>query len=251
MNSVRYFSFMQNEKGLSGENPFPVCGITCLSCGSMKPARDNGNRERVFRRLGLPPESVLALNQTHSRIVHVADSPSVLSCFSEGDGMISRNRDLVLSVSVADCMPVYIFDPVSGCFGVLHSGWRGTGIIRSAFELAFDEWGADPSGFHVLFGPHIRSCCYTVDAERAEYFARTFGPSCVSLDTERESRLDNWPYRLSLAEANRLLCVSLGVKENHIVDTNECTSCNGEFGSCRREGPGKFTNMAAFIHRID
>ena len=240
MSVVRYFSF--------GDSPsYPVCALTLAAAGPMKPTVDDANRERVFRSLGVTPSSVLAVKQIHSRIVHIADSPNSVRGFPEGDGILTRNAELVPSVTVADCMPIWLFDPETAVFGVLHSGWKGTGIVRSAIELAFDEWGAEARNFRVILGPHIRSCCYTVDAERAEYFTRSFGPSCVTLDREREAEGSQWPYRLSLAEANGLRCCALGILPDHITDVGECTACKQIYGSNRREGSDKFTHMAAFI----
>lgn len=250
MNPVRYFSFSETSGARGASDPngsAPVCGITTALAGPMKALQDEENRQRVFRMLGISSDLVVSVRQSHSRIVRVATSAAAFIDFPEGDGILTRSRDLLPCVTVADCMPVYLFDPVSRCFGVLHSGWKGTGIIRSAIELASDEWNAKPSDFRVILGPHIRSCCYTVDADRADYFKKAFGPSCVTLDPVRAATGDKWPWRLSLAEANRTLCLSLGVLEPNILDTNECTSCNTEFGSCRREGSGGFTHMAAFI----
>lgn len=240
MSVVRFFAF--------GKDPsFPECGITLAASGPMKPEKDDENRARVFRSLGIAAGTVLAVRQIHSRIVHVADTASSFLGFPEGDGILTRNPELVPSVSVADCMPIWLFDPVTGCFGVLHSGWKGTGIVRAALELASDEWDAKPSDFRVILGPHIRQCCYTVDAERAEYFTRAFGPSCVTLDMARKEAGNAWPYRLSLAEANRLVCEASGVLAGNIIDTGECTSCTPAYGSNRREGADHFTHMAAFI----
>ena len=33
-------------------------------------------------------------------------------------------------------MPLYLYDPVTGVFGIVHSGWKGTGIVVDAIELA-------------------------------------------------------------------------------------------------------------------
>lgn len=242
MSVVRFFAF-------NAATQAPECGITLAAMGPMKPGKDDDNRARAFRSLGIAPDAVLAVRQVHSRVVRVAESASPFASLPDGDGIITRNPELVPSVTVADCMPIWIFDPVTGCFGVLHSGWKGTGILRTAVELARDEWGAKPADFRVILGPHIRDCCYTVDRERAEYFERAFGPSCVALDAAREAEGNQWPYRLSLAVANRSLAASIGIRSENIVDAGACTSCEGEYGSNRREGPDRFTHMAAFIRR--
>ncbi len=223
------------------------CGLSLAASGCMGVQSGPENRKRLFRTAGIDPASAVALTQIHSRIVRVAESALAFADMPEGDGLITANDSLVPTVTVADCMPIWLLDPVSRWFGVLHSGWRGTGILRTALELASDEWGAKPENLRVILGPHIRSCCYTVDAERADYFRRGFGESSVTLDAERAAANDRWPWRLSLAEANRNLALSLGVLAEHIRDTGECTACNPLYGSNRRQGAPSFTRMLAWI----
>lgn len=255
--AVRWFCFPPSSADTRGggepaaSGAFPDAGLTLARAGAMKSARDEENRSRVFASLDIDPAFVISPTQIHSRIVHAVSAPGAWSGYPEGDGVMTRNPALVPCVTVADCMPVYLHDPVTGCFGVLHSGWKGTGIIARALELAASVWGARAADFRVILGPHIGDCCYTVDAERAAYFSQTFGPSCVSADPVRLASGDQWPYRLSLAEANRLLCLSLGIPADHIADTGLCTACGTEFGSNRRQGAGNFTHMAAFIRAHD
>lgn len=249
MSAIRYFAFPGEECRM------PRCCLTLASAGPMRLGVNDDNRSLAFRSCGIKASSVVALSQIHSRVVRVADRADLFADHPEGDGLLAIHEDIVLSVTVADCMPIYVFDPVTSCFGVLHSGWKGTGIVRSALELAGDEWGARPENFRIVLGPHIRSCCYTVDAERAELFARLYGPSCVTVravedgsdGAESKAALEKWPFRLSLAEANRSLCRSLGIRDENILDVGHCTSCDGEYGSSRREGPSSFTHMLAFV----
>jgi polyphenol oxidase len=241
MSAMRFFAFP------GGECRMPRCALTLASAGPMRLGTNDDNRARAFRSCGVNPSSVVALSQIHSRVVRVADRADLFAEHPEGDGLLAIHEDIVPSITVADCMPIYVFDPVTSCFGVLHSGWKGTGIVRSALELAADEWGAKAENFRVVLGPHIRSCCYTVDAGRAELFTRLYGPSCVVEDGERMASGDEWPYRLSLAEANRSLCRSLGVRDENILDVGHCTACDGEYGSSRREGSSSFTHMLAFV----
>ncbi len=225
----------------------PRCGVSLASAGPMKPARDACNRARYFSSLGLDAASVVSVSQIHSRDVLVAESSAGFEAFPAGDGIITRNSSLVPCVTVADCMPIFLFDPETRCFGALHSGWKGTGIVRVALDLARDIWGARPEDFRVVFGPHIHSCCYTVDAERFEYFSKNFTPACVAPDAARLAQNSPWPYRLSLAEANRAACLESGVLPERIVDSGACTCCLPAYGSSRREGGDSFTHMAAFV----
>ncbi len=239
MNPVEFFPF-----AIEGG---PECGLTLKACGPMKVGVNDENRMRVFRSLGIAMEDLVSVTQIHSRITRVADSVLTLRDRPEGDGIITRNRSLIPSITVADCMPIFLFDPVTACFGVLHSGWRGTGIVRTAFDIAEDEWGARAADFFVILGPHVRSCCYTVDEERAEYFKSSFGADCIEADSARAAAGSQWPWRLSLERANRNLLLSLGVQADHITSSSGCTACNEQYGSCRREGGAEFTHMAAFI----
>ena len=107
MSVVKFYSF--------GKSPtYPDCGITLAAAGPMKPGVDDENRARVFRSLAIPPDTVLAVKQIHSRIVHIADSAASFIGFPQGDGILTRNPDLVPSVTIADCMPIWLFDPVTG-----------------------------------------------------------------------------------------------------------------------------------------
>ena len=151
-------------------------------------------------------------------------------------------------VTVADCMPLYLYNPSTKVFGLVHSGWKGTGIIGHAIKKALENFGGNIKDFHVVLGPHIRSCCYIVNKERADYFAENFTAECVSPLEENgkcyagkrglsipwyngEGEL----YRLSLEKANLACILKLGIPEENITLIKDCTCCNTIFGSNRRE----------------
>ena len=193
---------------------------------------------------------IAAVELVHSKTVFAVDSIEELYG-KQGDGIITTNRNLIPVITVADCMPIFLFEPESGVFGVLHSGWRGTGIVKEAIEKAEKVYGASREKFTVVMGPHIHSCCYTVDEERANYFRVNFGASCVTpveneiLGRTKINRIsDEKLFSLSLADANLNLLRSMGVHENNIVVCRYCTCCNSEFGSFRRETFGLPADMS-------
>jgi YfiH family protein len=195
-------------------------------------------------------KTVIAPHLLHSQTVFAAESYDAVNHTATGfsseqpdnrtrlqemslDGIITTSPQLVPSITVADCMPIYLWEPKTRCFGLLHSGWRGTGIVVNALYLAERIWGSHPEDFYVTLGPHIHQCCYTVDEDRAEYFSNTFGTECVSLGEKMADGVTR--YRLSLAEANRQVLTSMGVPEEHILHCTDCTACDERLGSFRRE----------------
>ncbi|MFH2114583.1 MAG: polyphenol oxidase family protein [Spirochaetota bacterium] len=232
---ARQESFLTLE--LSGQGA-PAALLSTRSAGSMRyePGVHNTKRVAWLRSVGFDPDSVLALPLVHSRRIYKARVPADLAGV-EGDGIVTDNPDACAVLTVADCMPIFLFDPDSGAFGILHSGWRGTGILAEACRLMVAEFGTRTSRLSVGFGPRVGVCCYPVDEERATVFSNEFGSSAVV-------RLGGQP-RLDLVAANLALADSLGISSISVAQS--CTSCDSKLGSYRREGPLEFTRMAAAI----
>jgi len=222
---------------LPGQNA-PAAILSTRSAGSMRfiPGEPNLLREAWLGSMGFDPESVLSLPLVHSRRVYRARVPGDLSGL-EGDGLVTDNPAACAVLTVADCMPIFLFDPDSAAFGVLHSGWKGTGILAVACTLMAADFGTRASRLSVAFGPRIGVCCYPVDKERADVFSAEFGSSAVVW-------LEGKP-RLDLVAANLALAENLGITSITVAET--CTSCELNLGSYRREGPLEFTRMAAAI----
>ena len=203
----------------------PVWAMSLKAAGSMRFRWNecNVNRESFLSEIACSDHKIAQIELIHSQKVYAVDDETVLKDV-RGDGIITRNRCLIPVVTVADCMPIYIYDPVSHVFGMLHSGWKGTGIVAKALSLASEVYGSKAENFSIVLGPHIHDCCYRIDRERADYFAENFGPDCVTQDLH-----------LSLVKANLYVLRNCGVLDGNIMVCRECTCCNDVFGSFRRE----------------
>ena len=212
----------------------PLYGMSVKSAGSMRFRwnEQNPNREKFLKSICDPEHETVAVELIHSQTVFAIDSADEVF-EAQGDGIITKNKSLIPSVTVADCMPIYLFDPVSKVFGILHSGWKGTGIVRNALELSEKKFGSRREDFCVVMGPHIHSCCYLVGEERAQYFRVNFSSDCIT--EEKSFKNEKEKYRLSLANANLSILREMGLDEDSIVIYNDCTCCNPLFGSFRRE----------------
>ena len=191
------------------------------------PERVRAEIARVF-----PGKRFAWLAQEHSRTVLSAD-PGEQSCGLPGDGLVMRDPDTVAGVTVADCLPVFLWDTATGARAVCHSGWKGTGIVREALRLMKTRYGTSPQSTRAILGPSIHPCCYAIPRECAEAFAGEFGREAAF------SRDGNW--YIDLAAANKGILLGEGVQGIHIHP--ECTCCDTRFSSYRRQG-------AAFSHML-
>ena len=260
------FEFFQFHREGKVVDDAPVCGLTLKSAASMRFRwnETNPNREKLkllnSENTASNTGELVPVQLDHTHIVY--DIKSAEDTRDKiGDGLITTNRNLIPTVTVADCMPLYLYDSVTGVFGIVHSGWKGTGIIVDAIKLAGKNYGARVEDFCIILGPHIRDCCYIVNEERANWFAENFTPDCVR-PLEAGVKVD-WNtgggqlYRLSLEKANLAALKKAGVPDENIWIHPACTCCfkeNGiyKYGSNRREtkengAPDKFTVQAAFI----
>lgn len=137
----------------------------------------------------------------------------------EADGHLAAERGIVLTVSIADCVPVFMAHP-SGIVGLLHSGWRGTvGRIVDAGINAFGRLGLPPDELKVHLGPAICGRCYEVSADvRAQ------------LTGQPVNRAGNVDLRSLIAEHAR----DLGVSD--ISVSPDCTKCDNDRYFSHRAG---------------
>ncbi len=200
--------------------------------------RETGNtpeRRKLFASLGISPERTVSCRQIHSKKIYTVDS-AVYGTL-EGDGLITENRDLVLCATAADCMPLFLFDRRGGPFGIVHSGWKGTGIIENAVRIIQDMNGTPLEDIVVVMGPSAGVCCYEVDRVRFDNFKALWG--------EKSAEKRDGAYFIDLPGANRSILERIGI--TNIYSFHQCTICNKEYGSFRREGPDMYTRMLAMI----
>lgn len=152
--------------------------------------------------------------------------------------MISPPDGCMLVVTVADCVPVYLFEPETGTVGLLHAGWRGAaaGILRSGIERITGGDLRRVAGLRVHFGPAICGDCYEV------------GPEVMrAMGLDKHDRLG-----LDLRAFLQTRAVDLGISMDGVTTSHLCTRCdaNDSFHSHRADG-GAAGRMAAFLGRTD
>lgn len=124
--------------------------------------------------MGFAPGSLCIAQQVHGKGVAVVHEPPA-AAIPDVDGIIAGRAGVVIGIYVADCGAIYLADPVSGAFGVLHSGKKGSemGIAAEGIRLMGEHFGARPENIRVQLGPCIRPPAYEVD------FASQIRQSCL------------------------------------------------------------------------
>lgn len=198
--------------------------------------------------LGMTAEDICRTYQTHSsNVVTVWQSDRGVGLlkppFESGvDGLVTKEKNVLLTVRAADCVPILLYDLKNEICAAVHSGWRGTvaAIVAKAVKQMIDL-GSNHEDIIAAIGPSIGQCCYEVGEELFRAFMDE-GAHFGSCFEERNGKL-----YLDLKMANALILHRCGIVDERISTSDECTACNTErFFSHRVMGVNRGT-MAAFI----
>ncbi len=134
----------------------------------------------------------------------------------EADAIVTDVVGLPIAVLVADCVPIYLVDPVRRVVGIVHAGWRGTidDVVGATVDAMKDT---DAKDIRALIGPSAGPCCYDVSEELAQTF--------------RQAGLEAHGRLVDLWRSNRRRLDARGVRHIHIVGL--CTICSNRFHSHR------------------
>ena len=186
------------------------------------------------------PREIILLRQVHTAGVVEAESAQrnstdeLLNPLSlpEGDAIVTATLGLSAAVRVADCVPIFLYEPIRQVGAIVHAGREGTlqGITANVVKTMEDRHGAQPGRIHVLLGPSAGPCCYEVSPEMANQFARK--------GLAHKGRL------LDLWESNIGQLVQAGVPRSQVSLSAICTICDGRFHSYRASGGAKLNNIA-------
>lgn len=210
------------------------------------------NYRRMERILGVKKEHMVLSWQTHTvnvRKVTEADAGKGVvreRDYRDVDGLITNVAGITLVTFYADCVPLYILDPVHRAIGLSHSGWRGTvsRMGQATLDSMRREYGTNPEDVIACIGPSICQDCFEVGEEVVEEFAAAFD---VNYHDSLFYRKDNGKYQLDLWRANQIVFEEAGVKAENIHTSDICTHCNPELLFSHRTTGTERGNLSAFL----
>ena len=191
------------------------------------------SRKEIAHNLEINAKNLAVPEQVHSAVVEFARCPGM---YPVADGLVTTNSNILLTLKVADCVPVFLYEPLKRIIGLVHSGWRGTveNILSNAIKL-MEKNGAESKDIRCFLGPAIGICCYEVDGEVAKIF-----------DDKVKVKMEERKWRVGLQEQIRLQLVSVGVQKKNIRSSEICTYESQGYHSYRRDGENA-GRMVAFL----
>jgi polyphenol oxidase len=244
-----------------------------LNLGFM-PAED---RETVTRNRRLLVEAVtgdratplITLRQIHSSVLVVGTLRD--ACRESpwrGDGLMTAEPGILLSVQTADCIPVLVADRKRRVVAAFHAGWRGTikRIVESGVGRMRLEFGSRPEDLIAAIGPGVGACCYAVGDEVLSSFESqfTYAGELFHEVNDTDPVRTKYPMlfltqrapghsnigpslHVDLVEANRRQLLDAGLSPKSIQVTGGCTSCHRELFFSHRASQGRAGRMMSVI----
>lgn len=197
------------------------------------------NYRRFCAAVGADVSGVVLAGQVHEdtvRPVKAADAGKGLFVQRDytADALVTDEPGLDLMVFSADCGIFLFHDPVSGCIGAAHAGWRGTALglpAKTVKELG-RLYGAKPENIRVAMGAGIGPCCFETDRDVPQAIAAAFGGGAEAFCRERQGK-----WLVDLRGINLWRLREAGIRAEHMDASGLCTACRSElYWSHRRMG---------------
>lgn len=151
------------------------------------------NIDKVLSDFGT--KNILLLNQVHgNNVICTEELDFKLNNWPEGDASITTQKNIILAIRTADCVPLLFVSEEGNVIGAAHCGWRsakldiieklaykmrqkgagnimaiiGSAIAQESYEVSkdfYEDFVADSSSYKVLFLPSTKSGHYLFDLQ--------------------------------------------------------------------------------------
>jgi len=237
-------AFCTRQGGVS-EGSFASLNVSSREGDS--PDQVRRNFERIAMAFGISPSQFRLVQQVHRDGVWIIDKKASLTDHDsppEYDALLTDQPGLALCIKTADCVPVFLADPVRQIIGAVHAGWKGTAlqITEKAVREMVRQFGTRASDLFAFIGPAIGPCCYEVDT--VVHQAMGCQPAHGAFF---QAGLQTGTWMLNLPLANRYQLLRAGLLPEHIRTADLCTACHPELFFSHRALGGDTGRQLNFI----
>ncbi len=190
------------------------------------------NRKRFFKKNNIDANYVVRAHLIHRNRIEVVGLEDRGKIISNTDGLITNKKGVYLALTVADCLPIFLFEPRKRVIGLIHAGWRGLAldIIYIALKKMINRFKVVPENILAGVGPAICHLNYEVRDDVLKNFERF--PQAV---VRQKKKLF-----LDLKKIAEIQLLNLGLKRKNIEISPDCTFLlKDKYFSYRRDNPKK------------
>lgn len=146
------------------------------------------NREALMKEINHDLKNCVFLNQTHSTNIHKVTKEDLgkgafdhTTAIDDCDALYTKEKDVLLGVFTADCVPILIYDEAQGIIAAIHAGWKGTvnEITKKMLDILIYEEDCDPKELKCYIGPALDFFSFECEEDVVEQVKN------MSFDTKR------------------------------------------------------------------
>lgn len=153
-----------------GVSPAPFASLNLGVNTADHPDNVAENRRRFLAAIGAETLDVAASHQVHGTEVLYT---TTAGRFDGYDALITDRPGLLIGVTVADCVPILVYDREHQAVAAIHAGWRGTvgGIVAKTLAVMHERFGTVAGQCYAYVGTCIDESSFEVGPEVADQFA--------------------------------------------------------------------------------
>lgn len=217
--------------------------ISTKKGGSMKLSNDlsknriiEKNRTAFFKKIKIDKNLVVGAKLIHENNVQIVTKKQAGKSIVKTDGLITNEKNLFLTITVADCLPIFFYDTKKQIIALVHAGWRGLAknILKKTVKKLIHDFQSKPEDILLKIGPGIDKCHFEVKKDVLDKFENFTN---AILKKDKKTYLD-------LKKIAKQQLIDLGIKEKNIKINPDCTYClKDKYFSYRRDKPKDLETM--------
>lgn len=129
------------------------------------------NKKKYFSALGVGLEEIVGASLIGGDAVEGVSQKDRGKIIDNTDSLWTKDDNTFLAITVADCFPVYFYNPKDGTIALAHAGWRG--VAKNIIKKTLDNINLDKKtrvNMVAGIGPGIGKCHFDVKEEVLEKF---------------------------------------------------------------------------------
>jgi YfiH family protein len=219
-----------------GISPVPFSSLNLGINTADDIANVNENRRRFLLAIGADGFAFASSYQVHGLEILRATGAGRYDGY---DALITNQPGLLIGVTVADCVPILLYDPQKRVVAAVHAGWKGTTgkLVGKTMTALREQFGTKPESCYAYIGTCIDACSFEVGPEVADLFEPAF----------RRAQSGTVKSYVDLKAANRQLLLDGGVPAANIEVSTYSTVLNNDSFFSHRAGRGQTGRMLAVI----